>query len=308
VIDWEKEGKKDTERKQKMGEATNELRKKEEENEAVAKIQRWWRMKRATRELGALIKRAKTVRCCLLTWYVRQRYQRLKKATVRIQRWWRLVSAQRKLRQLVRERRKEEDLRRKVREEQKQMDDEMSQLEQLLRTAEQRLNSLETYWKEQQQINDLNVENGTKGVDSAVAVRTLLKGEEYELKETTKRVMIGLGWDIAEGKAWDLDASVLLFKYTTHVDDVFYFKRQSNDGAISHKGDSRTGGGGSDDERIFVNLRKVTLNVNTLVMVVTVFTKEGDFSLVRNAFIRVCDVTKTSSGTVERKSLTSSTY
>eukprot|EP01102_Stenamoeba_stenopodia_P021072 TRINITY_DN839_c0_g1_i2.p1 TRINITY_DN839_c0_g1~~TRINITY_DN839_c0_g1_i2.p1 ORF type:complete len:491 (+),score=134.00 TRINITY_DN839_c0_g1_i2:69-1541(+) len=276
----------------------------DEAQKAAEKIQRWWKTKKASREWKLLVKRAKLMRRCIWVWHVRQTFLRWKNATVRIQRWWRLFSAQKKLKQLVLERRKEEEMRRRVREEQKQMDDEAALLEQLLKTAEQKVSNLEKLWNEQhcQATSDNNNNNNSlwehssSSLPTETAVRTLLKGEEYELNETTKRVMIGLGWDIAEGKAWDLDASVLLFKYTTHVDDVFYFKRQSNDGSIIHKGDSRTGGGGSDDERIFVNLRKVSLNINTLILVVTVFTKEGDFSLVRNAFIRLCDVTKSISG------------
>jgi len=93
-----------------------------------------------------------------------------------------------------------------------------------------------------------------------------------------------------------------MFRYTNHVEDIYYMKARSNDGSINHKGDSRTGGGGKDDEQIFIDLEKITKKINSLMFVVTVFSPEGDFSKISNSFVRLVDVTK---GTLRQRQKTS---
>eukprot|EP01102_Stenamoeba_stenopodia_P010335 TRINITY_DN3101_c0_g1_i1.p1 TRINITY_DN3101_c0_g1~~TRINITY_DN3101_c0_g1_i1.p1 ORF type:complete len:433 (+),score=105.51 TRINITY_DN3101_c0_g1_i1:73-1371(+) len=116
------------------------------------------------------------------------------------------------------------------------------------------------------------------------------KGDEFEIPDDLTSVAMGLGWDVDAGVKWDLDAAALLFRYTTFLENVYYFRLKSNDGAVIHKGDNLTGEGDGDDEQIVVNLQKLSKKINTIIFVVTVFTPEGNFSKIKNAFCRLIDM------------------
>eukprot|EP01100_Stratorugosa_tubuloviscum_P006890 TRINITY_DN291_c0_g3_i1.p1 TRINITY_DN291_c0_g3~~TRINITY_DN291_c0_g3_i1.p1 ORF type:complete len:1408 (+),score=723.87 TRINITY_DN291_c0_g3_i1:55-4278(+) len=117
-----------------------------------------------------------------------------------------------------------------------------------------------------------------------------IKGEEITVPLECTKLMCGLGWEGEE----DLDLAVLLFRYSDYLDHVDPVRhRYSKDGAIIHKGDSKTGKG-TDDERVFVDLASISKRVNTIVFVVTVFAADkyqGGFGRVKNAHVRLSNAT-----------------
>jgi len=129
-----------------------------------------------------------------------------------------------------------------------------------------------------------------------------IKGEEIVILPSVSKLMCGLGWKGTE----DLDLSVLTFRYKEYIDHVDPVRhRTSKDGAIFHKGDSKSGKG-TDDERIFVDLNSISSRVNTLVFLVTVFNSSeggGGFSKVKDAHVRLVDATSASSVHDEGKEL-----
>jgi tellurium resistance protein TerZ len=117
------------------------------------------------------------------------------------------------------------------------------------------------------------------------------KGMELDVPiNVDGRVILGLGWT---GGQWDLDASCLMFRFKQHRDDVYYYKPRSKDGSVTHKGGYagiiRTNQQGDDAEQIEVNLSKVAPKTNAMLFVVTVFSPEGNFSSVRDAYCRLID-------------------
>jgi len=116
-----------------------------------------------------------------------------------------------------------------------------------------------------------------------------------------KNAGIGLGWDTNAtdtGAAFDLDASVFMLNSTAKIPSekyfVFYNNQESPDSSVKHLGDSRTGEGVGDDETVTVDLSKVAPDVLEIVFVVTIHEAESrrqNFGQVRNAFIRIYDIT-----------------
>jgi len=103
------------------------------------------------------------------------------------------------------------------------------------------------------------------------------------------KIILGLGWKKSE---WELDVSILLFRYTTHREDVYFFKPRSRDGAVIHKagwegrkGYSRFG----DREQIEIDLVKMSAKTNAVIIVATVFESKGNFSSVQDAYVRLFD-------------------
>ncbi|MEU2612115.1 TerD family protein [Micromonospora sp. NPDC007271] len=130
---------------------------------------------------------------------------------------------------------------------------------------------------------------------------SLTKGQKVSLTKAgggaLTRVRMGLGWDAAPKKGLfgtrkqtiDLDASCLLFGAGGDlVDQVWFRKLKSRDGAVRHTGDNLTGDGDGDDESIEVDLPRLSAAVKTLVFTVNSFTGQ-DFSQIENAFCRLID-------------------
>ncbi len=110
------------------------------------------------------------------------------------------------------------------------------------------------------------------------------------------RVLIGLGWDerATDGAAFDLDASAFLLTANGKVrgdhDFIFYNQLKSQDGAVEHTGDNRSGQGDGDDETLLVNLSKVAPEVEKIAITVTIHDAKArgqNFGQIANAFIRV---------------------
>lgn len=128
---------------------------------------------------------------------------------------------------------------------------------------------------------------------------SLNKGGNLSLSKTDptlNKLVIGLGWDerATSGVEFDLDASVFLTNSTGKVrgdhDFIFYNQLKSDNGAVEHTGDNRTGEGDGDDESIKVNLSMIPTDVDKVVITVTIHDAQArgqNFGQVTNAFIRV---------------------
>ncbi|PJF04872.1 TerD family protein [Acinetobacter seifertii] len=128
---------------------------------------------------------------------------------------------------------------------------------------------------------------------------SLNKGGNLSLSKTDPnlvRVLIGLGWDerATDGSAFDLDASAFLLTASGKVrgdhDFIFYNQLKSQDGAVEHTGDNRSGQGDGDDETLLVNLSKVAPEVEKIAITVTIHDAKArgqNFGQIANAFIRV---------------------
>ncbi|ELA09498.1 tellurium resistance protein [Moraxella macacae 0408225] len=128
---------------------------------------------------------------------------------------------------------------------------------------------------------------------------SLNKGGNLSLTKTDpnlNKLLIGLGWDerATSGSDFDLDASVFLLGENGRVrgdhDFIFYNQLRSNNGAVEHTGDNRTGQGDGDDESIKVNLPLVPADVSKIIVTVTIHDAQArnqNFGQVANAFIRV---------------------
>ncbi|RKN05001.1 TerD family protein [Streptomyces radicis] len=114
-------------------------------------------------------------------------------------------------------------------------------------------------------------------------------------------IRMGLGWRALRrprgflGRMFDsrpdidLDASAVLFAGERAADVVYFKKLTSDDGSVTHTGDSTTGGAGEeDDESIEVDLRRVPREIDQIVFTVSSFTGQR-FTRVRDAFCRVVD-------------------
>ena len=141
----------------------------------------------------------------------------------------------------------------------------------------------------------------------------LQKGQKIDLTKGNSgltKLMVGLGWDPVEGPPkksggllnslfggggsrpnFDCDASVfMLDEKGKHKNLVYFGNLKSPCGSVQHLGDNRTGQGDGDDEQIIVDLSKVPADIHRLVFVVNIYDcekRKQDFSMIKNAFIRV---------------------
>lgn len=128
---------------------------------------------------------------------------------------------------------------------------------------------------------------------------SLRKGGNLSLSKTDpslNKILIGLGWDerATSGAEFDLDASVFLVAANGKVrgdhDFIFYNQLKSDNGAVEHTGDNRTGEGDGDDESIKVNLSLVPSQIEKIIVTVTIHdatARHQNFGQVANAFMRI---------------------
>jgi len=125
----------------------------------------------------------------------------------------------------------------------------------------------------------------------------LEKGQRQNI--AAPKFTVGLGWDTnnsATGEAFDLDASIFILgangKLVSDNHLVFYNNLKSPDEAVIHTGDNLTGEGDGDDEKIVVDLSKISADVAEICFVATIHQAEArrqNFGQVRNSFIRIVD-------------------
>ena len=112
-----------------------------------------------------------------------------------------------------------------------------------------------------------------------------------------KKIGVGLGWDVNSsdtGADFDLDVSVFMLDKDGKIPNekyfVFFNNLSSPDGSVVHQGDNRTGEGDGDDESIFIDLDKISPEIEEIVFVVTIYDAEQrgqNFGQVLNSFIRL---------------------
>ncbi len=125
----------------------------------------------------------------------------------------------------------------------------------------------------------------------------LTKGQKVSLDKGVRLALVGLGWDTNryDGSAdFDLDASAFLLgpngKVRKDSDFIFYGNLQSDDGSVTHTGDSLEGGSGGDDETLFIDFTKVPADVDKIAITVTIYEAQErgqNFGQVSNAYVRV---------------------
>tara|TARA_B110000285_G_C14940237_1_gene521652 strand:- start:235 stop:573 length:339 start_codon:yes stop_codon:yes gene_type:complete len=105
--------------------------------------------------------------------------------------------------------------------------------------------------------------------------------------ETLTHVTVGLGWNSSA----DLDAAVILMDRNGDLVDVIYYDKLSNENkSIMHTGDIKDGTQISgDDEAIFIDLKKVPENIETIWAVITIKTEDQYFDGVKGAYCRMMD-------------------
>jgi len=140
----------------------------------------------------------------------------------------------------------------------------------------------------------------------------LQKGQRISLTKEApnlKKVICGLGWDVVEqgGGGFfgvfsnkpncDLDASVICLdsneKIRDKADIVYFGNLKHRSGAITHLGDNLTGAGEGDDEQIVIDLSLMPSQIVKLIFTVNIYdcmARKQDFSQVKNAFVRLVDM------------------
>lgn len=125
------------------------------------------------------------------------------------------------------------------------------------------------------------------------------KGEEINitrLDPTIRDITAGVGWDLKklDGEPIDVDVSIFLLDKNdnTRQDDdfIFYNSLTGRDGAVKHLGDSRTGAGDGDDEKIVIDLLGLSFDITKVMFVLSIYDLDmnpNNFSLVKNVFFRL---------------------
>lgn len=155
----------------------------------------------------------------------------------------------------------------------------------------------------------------------------LKKGERISLTKETPglaQIRCGLGWDVAKtsgglfgafsnNQNYDLDSSVICLnandKLCNQQDVIYFGNLRHPSGAITHLGDNLTGEGEGDDEQIVVILPKIPSEITKLVFTVNIYNcleRKQDFGQVRNAFVRLVDMSTNKE--VARYNLSGSEY
>ena len=120
--------------------------------------------------------------------------------------------------------------------------------------------------------------------------------------DSLQQVVVGLGWDVASrrgffggGQSIDCDASAFVLtngRIRSRNDIVYYGHLKHSSNAVMHMGDNLTGDGDGDEEQILIDLEALPEKYDGVVVVVNIFqaeSKKQDFSMINNAFIRICD-------------------
>jgi tellurium resistance protein TerD len=130
-------------------------------------------------------------------------------------------------------------------------------------------------------------------------LRSVARGEEInvsKLDPSIREITMGVGWDLKrfEGDPIDLDASLFLLdrhdKTRQDEDFVFYNNNAGREGAVRHLGDSRTGAGDGDDEKIVIDLMALPFEIIKIAFVLSIYDLDlnsNNFTMVRNVYFRI---------------------
>ena len=140
--------------------------------------------------------------------------------------------------------------------------------------------------------NFLNLKEKDMSINLSKGSNINLTKEAPGLTEVTA----GLGWKarITDGVDFDLNALAFMLdengKSPSEKHVVFYNNLQSENGAIVHSGDNRTGDADGDDETITIKLNEVPANIHRIVVAVSIHdaqTRNQNFGQVSDSYIRV---------------------
>jgi tellurium resistance protein TerD len=134
---------------------------------------------------------------------------------------------------------------------------------------------------------------------TGAAVR-IKPGQEINLISmipTLREIEVGVGWDLKrfEGDPIDVDVSIFLLdkndKTKEDEDFIFYNNSSARDGAVRHMGDSRTGAGDGDDEKISIDLMALPFDIVKIAFFLSVYdlntTINNNFTMVKNVYFRI---------------------
>lgn len=135
---------------------------------------------------------------------------------------------------------------------------------------------------------------------------SLQKGQKVSLSKENaglSNVLVGLGWDevkrtggfFKRAQPIDCDASAIMLKdgkFRDKADLIYFGNLTHKSGTVRHMGDNLTGAGDGDDEQILIDLSKVPVEYDRIVIVVNIYQavqRKQQFGLIENAFIRLVD-------------------
>ena len=125
------------------------------------------------------------------------------------------------------------------------------------------------------------------------------KGDFFDIREKIPQlqdICIGSGWDqkMFEDQPIDIDLSCFLLNKIEQTRDdedfVFYNNETSCAGGVRHLGDSRTGAGDGDDEKIQIDLNSLSFDIIKVVFTLSKYNaaeRSHDFGKIRNMYLRV---------------------
>jgi len=133
----------------------------------------------------------------------------------------------------------------------------------------------------------------------------IVKNQEMSLSSIspdTKKILMGFSWDApaeSEGKPLDIDASAFLLggdgRVRLDTDFVFYNNVETEGGSVKHLGDCKTPEGKGDNERIQIQLDKLSFDVIKITFSLTIHNSHErfqDLGLIKSGFLRLIDIDK----------------
>lgn len=140
----------------------------------------------------------------------------------------------------------------------------------------------------------------TSGVSGAsnsgtVELLDLSKGDILDLTKFSgmleRQARASAGWGLNKfGRNYDLDLCAYLVGKNRLYDTVYYGDKTST--GIYLDGDDLVGGGGGDNENIYVTLKRIPKDVDTIYFAVVIFeaaSRRQVFENVQNAYVRLVD-------------------
>ena len=131
-------------------------------------------------------------------------------------------------------------------------------------------------------------------------ILNLKKNDILDLRKAEpglKHVVLAAGWDVAKkgffklGADYDLDLIAILLNENDKLINrgVIYFGNLNGQGIYLH-GDNRTGAGDGDDEKISVDLDKLSPKCDKVIFALNIYdavSRKQNFSKIKNAYIRI---------------------
>lgn len=131
----------------------------------------------------------------------------------------------------------------------------------------------------------------------SVITLDLTKGARVDLTKDNPgltKLVVGLGWDVNTGTAGDFDLDSMAFhmkdgKLYGNTAGVAFFGNKEILGVKLDK-DNRTGAGSGDDEKMFVDLAAISLEVTEVMIGVNIYqaaSKHQNFGMINSAYMRI---------------------